>query len=51
MDACNLESSILKCVKHVQSMQKHFMKQLVPQSPSAVLSLNLQKAAQDWGSV
>lgn len=31
-------------------MQKHFMKQLIPQSLSTVLSLNLKKAAQDWGS-
>lgn len=50
MDACNLKGSILKTVKHVQSGQKHFIKQLTPQSLSTALSLNLKKATQDWGS-
>lgn len=31
-------------------MQKHLIKQLTPQSLSTALSLNLKKAAQNWGS-
>lgn len=30
-------------------MQKHFKKQLIPQSLNIVLSLNVKKAAQDLG--